>query len=72
MDEIFGFGPLQPSIDNDDIAEIMVNGPYIIFIERDGCLVESGYKFLDDDPVERVIKRIVVPFSQFHGSSCTS
>ena len=31
-DEIFGFGPLEPLIRNTDISEIMVNGPYIIFI----------------------------------------
>jgi pilus assembly protein CpaF len=43
----------------------MVNGPYIIFVELKGKgLVESGYKFLDDDHVERVIKRIVKPLGR--------
>jgi pilus assembly protein CpaF len=62
--EAFGFGPLQPLIDRNDITEIMVNGPYIVFIEKDGRLRESGFKFLDDDHVERIIKRIVLPLGR--------
>jgi pilus assembly protein CpaF len=46
------------------ISEIMVNGPYIVFVENSGKLVESGYKFLDDDHVERIIKRIVKPLGR--------
>jgi pilus assembly protein CpaF len=42
----------------------MVNGPYIIFIEQKGKLKESGIKFLDDDHVERIIKRIVKPLGR--------
>jgi pilus assembly protein CpaF len=64
MNEVFGFGPIQPLVDRDDINEIMVNGPYIIFVEKDGRLRESGYKFLDDDHVERIVKRIVLPLGR--------
>lgn len=64
LDEIFGFGPIEPLIRADDISEIMVNGPYIVFIESKGRLVESGYKFLDDDHVERIVKRIVKPLGR--------
>lgn len=63
-DEIFGFGPLEPFIRSDLISEIMVNGPYIIFVEQKGRLVESGHKFMDDDHVERIIKRIVKPLGR--------
>jgi pilus assembly protein CpaF len=63
-DEIFGFGPLEPLIRSTNISEIMVNGPYIIFIEQKGRLMESGHKFLDDDHVERIIKRIVKPLGR--------
>jgi len=63
-DEIFGFGPLEPLIRSNSITEIMVNGPYIVFIERKGRLVESGHKFLDDDHVERIVKRIVKPLGR--------
>jgi pilus assembly protein CpaF len=65
LDEIFGFGPLEPFVRSDTINEIMVNGPYIVFIELKGKgLIESGHKFLDDDHVERVIKRIVKPLGR--------
>jgi pilus assembly protein CpaF len=64
MNEIFGFGPIQPLIDRDDITEIMVNSPYIVFIEKKGRLGESGYKFLDDDHVVRIIRRIVLPLGR--------
>lgn len=64
LDEIFGYGPLEPLIRSDKISEIMVNGPYIIFVEQDGKIKESGYKFLDDDHVERIIKRIVKPLGR--------
>jgi pilus assembly protein CpaF len=63
-DEIFGFGPLETFIRSDQISEIMVNGPFIIFVEQKGRLVESGHKFLDDDHVERIIKRIVRPLGR--------
>lgn len=63
-DEIFGYGPLEPLIRSDKISEIMVNGPYVIFVEQKGHLAESGRKFLDDDHVERIIKRIVRPLGR--------
>ena len=64
LDEAFGYGPIQPLIERTDITEIMVNGPYIIFVEKDGRVRETGYKFLDDDHVERIIKRIVLPLGR--------
>ena len=62
--EVFGFGPIQPLIERNDITEIMVNGPYVVFVEKSGRLRESGYKFLDDDHVERIIKRVVLPLGR--------
>ncbi len=64
MNEIFSFGPIQPLLDRDDISEVMVNSPYIVIIEKKGRLTESGYKFLDDDHVIRIIKRIVLPLGR--------
>ncbi len=64
MNEIFGYGPIQPLINRQDITEIMVNSPYVVFVEKDGQLAETGYKFLDDDHVVRIIKRIVLPLGR--------
>lgn len=63
-DEIFGFGPLELFVRSDKISEIMVNGPYIILVEQKGRIRESGHKFLDDEHVERIVKRIVKPLGR--------
>ncbi len=64
LDEMFGYGPIEPLVQSDKITEIMVNGPYIVFIEHKGRIRETGRKFLDDDHVERIIKRIVKPLGR--------
>ncbi len=64
LNEVFGLGPLEPLLEPEEVTEVMVNGPYIIYIERDGKLIESGHKFLDDDHLERIIKRIAKPLGR--------
>ena len=64
MAELFGYGPIDRFLNQTDISEVMVNGPFIIFIERKGKLVETGHKFLDDAHVERMIRRIVRPLGR--------
>lgn len=68
LDEVFGYGPLQKFVNATSISEIMVNGPYIIFIERKGRIIESGFKFLDDEHLERIVKRIVYPLGRLADS----
>ena len=65
--ELFGYGPLDRFLARQDISEVMVNGPYIIFIERNGRITETGHKFLDDAHVQRVIRRIVRPLGRSVG-----
>jgi pilus assembly protein CpaF len=62
--ELFGFGPLDALLARPEITEVMVNGPFVVFIERNGKLVETGRKFLDDAHVERIIARIVKPLGR--------
>ena len=64
LDEIFGFGPLEKVLSNDKVTEVMVNGPYIVFVEIAGQIHESGFKFADDDHVEKVIRRIAAPLDR--------
>ncbi|RLT36682.1 MAG: CpaF family protein, partial [Chloroflexi bacterium] len=62
--DILGFGPLQPLLDDESISEIMVNGPYQIYIERGGKLVLSDVKFQDNAHVLRIIERILAPLGR--------
>jgi pilus assembly protein CpaF len=64
LDEVFGYGPIDHLTRTDNITEIMVNGPWVVFVEKDGKILETEVKFLDDDHVERIIKRIVLPLGR--------
>ncbi len=64
LDELLGFGPLQPLIEDEEITEIMVNGPKKVFIERKGRLSKTNVTFADDDAVIRVIEKIISPLGR--------
>jgi len=64
LDELVGYGPIQPFLDDAQIAEIMVNGPQHVFIERNGELIETGVKFQDDAHVLRIINRMIHPLGR--------
>ena len=64
LDELTGFGPIQPLLDDPDISEVMVNGPKKVFIEKNGKLMKSAVTFEDDDHVLRVIDRIILPLGR--------
>jgi pilus assembly protein CpaF len=62
--DILGLGPLEILLAQDDISEIMVNGPKQVFIERKGKLTLSEVTFHDDNHVMHVIERIVAPLGR--------
>jgi len=64
FDEMTGFGPIQPLLDDPDISEVMVNGPKKIFIEKGGKVTKSAVTFDDDDHVLRIIDRIILPLGR--------
>jgi pilus assembly protein CpaF len=64
LDEMTGFGPIQPLLDDPDVSEVMVNGPKKVFIEKGGKLTKTGVTFDDDDHVERIIDRIILPLGR--------
>ncbi len=64
MDEMTGFGPIQPLLDDPDVSEVMVNGPKKVFVEKKGQLTKSGVTFDDDDHVVRIIDRIILPLGR--------
>lgn len=64
VDELAGFGPLENLIKDDKINDILVNGARHIYVERDGRLESTNLRFIDDDHVLRVIRRILAPLGR--------
>ena len=64
LDEVIGYGPIQPFLDQPDISEIMVNGPGCIYIERAGELIETSARFESADQVLRLIDRMLHPIGR--------
>ncbi|WP_437186187.1 CpaF family protein [Planctomicrobium sp. SH668] len=59
MDEIYGFGPLQPLMDDPDVSDVLVNGYNTVFVERNGLLEKTDIRFADDNHLLRFIQRLV-------------
>jgi pilus assembly protein CpaF len=59
LDETFGFGPLEMLLKDPTISDILVNGPFKIYVERRGKLEKSEVKFRDNDHLMQIIDRIV-------------
>ncbi|PMP75212.1 MAG: type II secretion system protein E [Chloroflexus aggregans] len=62
--DIIGLGPLEPLLADEEISEIMVNGPKQVYIEKKGKLIKTDVTFADDDHVMRIIDRIVAPLGR--------
>jgi pilus assembly protein CpaF len=58
-DDILGHGPLERLLSDDTVTEIMVNGPFDIWIERQGRLYPTTVRFNDDSHLRRIINKIV-------------
>ncbi|MCA2002029.1 MAG: CpaF family protein, partial [Chloroflexi bacterium] len=64
LNDLLGFGPIQSLLDDDDVSEIMVNGPKKVFVEKKGQLIKTAITFDDEDHVLRIIDRIVLPLGR--------
>ena len=64
LNEIVGLGPIEPLLNDPDVDEVMVNGPYQIYVERKGKLELTTQRFRDNAHVMQVIDRIVAPLGR--------
>jgi pilus assembly protein CpaF len=59
LDEVFGYGPIQPLLDDPRVSDILVNGPQAVYVEWGGVLHRTEIKFNDNQHLMRIIERIV-------------
>ena len=57
--DVLGFGPLEPLLSRDDIADIMVNGSGTVYIEVKGKIQRTGIRFRDNQQLLNICQRIV-------------
>ncbi len=59
LDEVFGFGPLEPLLKDQEISDILVNNYNEIYAEKRGKLEKSTISFRDNNHLLQIIDRIV-------------
>jgi len=59
LDEAIGFGPLELLLKEEGIADIMINGPKNVFLEKNGRIIKSDVTFRDNDHLLQILDRIV-------------
>ncbi len=63
-DDVLGLGPIQELLEDEDVSEVMVNGPWQVYVERKGKLTLSDKKFRNNDHVAYVLDKIVSPLGR--------
>lgn len=64
VNDITGFGPINPLLADPDVSEIMVNGPNQVYAERKGKLEITEITFRDNEHVMNMIEKIVAPLGR--------
>jgi pilus assembly protein CpaF len=57
-DDMVGLGPLEPLLQDDEVTDILVNGPFDIYVERHGKLEKTAARFRNTQHVNHVAQRI--------------
>ena len=64
IDESIGFGPISKYLLDEEVSEIMVNGPEQVYVEKRGLLELADASFEDNQHVMRIIEKIVSPLGR--------
>ncbi|HEY1542627.1 MAG TPA: CpaF family protein [Xanthobacteraceae bacterium] len=57
--DVLGYGPLEPLLARDDIADVMVNGSGTVYIEVAGKIQRTPIRFRDNHQLLNICQRIV-------------
>ena len=64
LNEVLGFGPIQPLLDDPEVSEVMVNNAKSVYVEKNGQLTKTPIVFENDQHVLRVIDKIILPLGR--------
>lgn len=62
--ELAGFGPIQHLLEDEEVTEVMVNGPGAVYVERNGRLERVPVTFRDEVHLMAVVERMVAPLGR--------
>jgi pilus assembly protein CpaF len=57
--DILGYGPIEALLGDESVSEVMINGPYDIWLERDGRLSRTPLTFNDESHLRRIVNKMV-------------
>jgi pilus assembly protein CpaF len=57
--DMVGNGPLEPLLRDEEVTDIMVNGPDLVYVERHGKLELTNVRFRDNDHIATIAQKIV-------------
>ncbi len=58
VDDMLGLGPLEPLLEDEAVADIMVNGPERVFVERRGKVTLTNVRFRDRQHLANISQRV--------------
>ncbi len=58
VDDMVGLGPVQPCMDDDEVSDVLINGPSEVLVERKGVLEKTPYRFRDEQHLMNFAQRI--------------
>ena len=64
LDDVLGFGPIEPFLRDPGVSEVMINGPQQVFVERNGLVERVDAIFDDEEHLMNVIDKIVSPIGR--------
>jgi pilus assembly protein CpaF len=70
VDDMVGFGPLEPLLADETVNDIMVNGPHQVYVERKGKLELTDIRFRDNGHVMNIAQRIVTRIGRRVDETC--
>jgi len=64
LGQVMGCGPLDPLFADEEVTDIMVNGPEEVYVEKGGRLIRTGISFSGQEELDSLLQRILGPLGR--------